>query len=136
VTRTGSAKAADKNFAQGRLTLARAYLKAAQDEAARAEEDSIGNPIISQIVHAAIGYADALTAKFAGRVNQQDHGGAVKILRDAFGQPPAEAPGEPPVPHPWRARRRPSTEPASRAGRMPSGCSPNSSTSPSGRKAS
>jgi len=85
MTRIGSAKAADKNFAEGRLALARAYLKAARDEAALAEERGIGNPIISQIVHAAIGYADALTAKFAGRVNQQGHGGAVKMLRDALG---------------------------------------------------
>jgi hypothetical protein len=85
VTRTGFAKAADRRLAAGRLTLARAYLKAAQDETALAEADGIGNPIISQIVHAAIAYADALTAKFAGRVNQQDHGGAVKTLRDALG---------------------------------------------------
>lgn len=85
MTGTGSRKTADKSFGEGRLRLARAYLKAAQDEAELAEEGSIGNPIISQIVHAAIAYADALTARFAGRVNQQDHGAAVKALRDALG---------------------------------------------------
>jgi hypothetical protein len=85
VTRTGSGKRADKSFGEGRLQLARAYLKAAQDEAELADEGSIGNPVISQIVHAAIAYADALTAKSAGRVNQQDHGAAVKMLRDALG---------------------------------------------------
>jgi hypothetical protein len=85
VTRTGSGKPADKGFGKGRLQLARAYLKAAQDETDLADERSLGNPIISQVVHAAIAYTDALTAKFAGRVNQQDHSGAVKMLRDALG---------------------------------------------------
>jgi hypothetical protein len=85
VTRTGSAKPASDSFGESRRTIAKAYLKAAQDEAAFADVDDIGNPIISQIVHAAIAYTDALTAKFAGRANQQDHGAAVKNLRDALG---------------------------------------------------
>jgi hypothetical protein len=85
MTRKGSTKAADKGFGEGRLKVARAYLKAAQDEAALAEDGTIGNPIISQIVIAAIAYTDALTAKFAGNINQQDHGGATKVLRDALG---------------------------------------------------
>jgi hypothetical protein len=47
VTRTGSGKTADKSFGEGRLQLARAYLKAAQDETELVDEDSIGNPVIS-----------------------------------------------------------------------------------------
>ena len=85
MTRTGSAKPANERFGESRLAIAMAYLKAAQDEVALADADDIGNPIISQVVHAAIAYTDALTAKFAGRANQQDHGAAVKILRDALG---------------------------------------------------
>ena len=85
MTRTGSGKTADKSFGEGRLQLARAYLRAAQDEADLAGEGAIGNPVISQIVQAAIAYTDALTAEFVGRVNQQDHGGAVKMLRAALG---------------------------------------------------
>jgi hypothetical protein len=43
------------------------------------------NPVISNLVLAAVAYCDALTAKYGGRVNQKDHGAVVKILRDALG---------------------------------------------------
>lgn len=39
--------------------MASAFLKAAQDEAALAEEGAIGNPIISQIINAAIELMDS-----------------------------------------------------------------------------
>jgi hypothetical protein len=68
------------------LDIARAFLKAARDAAALADESTIGNPIVSQIVNAAIAYADAITAKRSGRVNQQDHAGIHKVLRDALGE--------------------------------------------------
>ena len=42
------------------------------------------NPIVSQIVNAAIAYTDVLTATFAGKVNQQDHSAARKALRAAL----------------------------------------------------
>jgi len=85
MTRKGPSKAADKGFGAGRLAMARAFLKAARNEAELTDDSDICNPIISLIVHAAIAYADALTAKFAGRVNQQDHSGATKSLRAALG---------------------------------------------------
>lgn len=85
MTRKGPSKAADKGFGAGRFAMARAFLKAAQNEAELTDDGDICNPIISLIVHAAIAYADALTAKFAGRVNQQDHSGATKSLRAALG---------------------------------------------------
>jgi len=50
-----------------------------------AEKGDIGNPVMSQIVNAAIAFTDALTAKYIGRVNQRDHAAAVKALRDALG---------------------------------------------------
>jgi hypothetical protein len=134
VTRTGSAKTADKSFGEGRLQLARAYLKAAQDETELADEDSIGNPVISQIVHAAIAYMDALTAKFAGHTNQQDHGGAVKMLRDALGTG-CLALRRPACAAFWPRRTLPSMGPGSRPGRMPSGCSLRWSSLPHGQKA-
>jgi hypothetical protein len=65
--------------------MARAYLKAARTEATVAEEGNIGNPIMSQVVSAAIAFTDALTARYAGRANQQDHAAAVKALRDCLG---------------------------------------------------
>jgi len=85
VTRRGAAKPVDASFGEGRLRLARAYLKAARTEATVAEEGDAGNPIMSQIVNAAIAFTDALTARYAGRANQQDHAAAVKTLRDALG---------------------------------------------------
>ena len=86
MTRKGPSRAADRAFGDGRLELAKAFLKAAQNETELAGDDDIGNPIISQIVNSAIAYADALTARFAGRVNQQDHSAAAKALRAALGK--------------------------------------------------
>lgn len=85
MTRKGSSKAADKTFGDGRLAMAKAFLKAAQNEMELIADGDIGNPIISLIVHSAIAYADALISKFAGRVNRQDHSGAIKALRAALG---------------------------------------------------
>ena len=85
MTRKGPSKAADKGFGAGRFAMARAFLKAGQNEAELTDDCDIGNPIISLIVHAAIAYVDALTARFVGRVNQQDHSGATKSLRAALG---------------------------------------------------
>lgn len=42
------------------------------------------NAIISQIVPSAIAYGDCLTAKRAQMVNQQDHAGAAKLLREVL----------------------------------------------------
>ena len=84
MTRKGSSKIVDAAFGDGRLRVARSYLKAARDELTLAEVEDIGNPSMSQIVNAAIAFADALTARH-GRVNRQDHAAAVKTLRDALG---------------------------------------------------
>lgn len=85
MTRNGPAKKVEEGFADGRLRIARSYLNAARVEAAMAEEGDIGNPAMSQVVNAAIGFADALTARYAGHANQQDHAAAVKALRGALG---------------------------------------------------
>ena len=85
MTRKGTTRGVDLSFARGRLRIARAYLKAARTESAMAEKGDIGNPVMSQIVNAAIAFTDALTAKYIGRVNQRDHAAAVKALRDALG---------------------------------------------------
>jgi hypothetical protein len=83
--RRGPSKTVGKDFAAGRIRIARAYLKTAQDEATLAGEGDLGNPIVSQIATAAIAYADALTAQFGARVNRQYHAAAVKSLREALG---------------------------------------------------
>ncbi len=86
MTRKGPTKLVDGNFGEGRLRLARAFLKSARDAAESAVDSDVGNPIVSQIVNAAIGFADALATKFGTGVNRQDHSAAVKNLRDALGK--------------------------------------------------
>jgi len=86
MTRKGPSKPVDRAFGDGRLQMAKAFLKAAQNEAELAGDADIANPIVVQIVNAAIAYTDALTARFSGRVNQQDHAAAVKALRAALGK--------------------------------------------------
>jgi len=85
MTRTGPSRRTGEQFWKGRLDNARAYRKLARDCADLAEERSNANPIISHVGTAAIAYADALTAKHRGRVNQRDHNAVVKALRDALG---------------------------------------------------
>jgi len=86
MTRTGPAKPVDRIFAAGRLANARSYLQAARDGFALTGEGSNTNPVLSQIINAAVAYTDALTASRKSVVNQQDHGAAVKLLRDVFGR--------------------------------------------------
>ena len=92
MTGKGPAKSVDASFGEGRLRMARAYLKAARTEATVAEDGDAGNPIMSQIVNAAIACTDALTARYGGTSNRQDHAAAVKTLRDCLGNrlPPAQ----------------------------------------------
>ena len=71
-------------FWQGRLRSAKAYLEAAQQAVLLAEPGQHGNPIISQIVLAAIAYGDSLTAKRSLVINQQDHASAPRLLRDVL----------------------------------------------------
>jgi len=85
VTRKGSTKSVDATFAQGRLDNARAYLEAADNLMTLADEGDNSNPILSHVVNAAIAYADALTAKYLGEINQKDHAAIVRLLRDALG---------------------------------------------------
>lgn len=85
MTRTGPTKPVGDEFSDGRLKIARGYLKAARDAGERLADSDIGNPIVSLIVLSAIAYADVLTATNMGRVNQKDHRAAVTNLRGALG---------------------------------------------------
>ncbi|MER8776346.1 hypothetical protein [Mesorhizobium sp. M0977] len=80
MTRRGATKAVETGFGEGRLRIARSYLKAARLEVAMSGTGDIGNPAMSQIVNAAIAYADALTARFAGKINRADHAAVVKTM--------------------------------------------------------
>jgi hypothetical protein len=77
-------KRVDALYWQGRLRAAKAYLESAQQAMLLAEPAQNGNPIISQIVLAAIAYGDCLTAKRALVINQQDHAAAPRLLRDVL----------------------------------------------------
>lgn len=86
MTRKGTTRSVDAAFGEGRLRMARAYLQAARNEMLLAEAGDIANPVMSQIVNAAIAFADALAATYAREVNQQNHAAAIKTLRDALGK--------------------------------------------------
>lgn len=85
MTRTGAGKPVDLSAWRGRLDNARAYHRSAADGLALMERSGNANPIMSDVVLAAIAYTDALTAAFGGRVNQKDHAAAAKTLRDVLG---------------------------------------------------
>ena len=65
MTRKGSSRSVDPAFAHGHLENARAYLTAAVDLLELTDPGSNTHPILSHVVTAAIGYADALTARTA-----------------------------------------------------------------------
>lgn len=76
----------ESSDAEARLRIARAYLKSARDGMDLAEKGDVANPIMSDVVLAAIGFADALTAGAMGRVNKQDHRAVVELLSAALGK--------------------------------------------------
>jgi hypothetical protein len=86
MTRIGPAKKVSGGYATGRLENGRAYLQAARDAFELTHDAANTNPIMSQIVNAAIAYADALTAKRKSTVNQRDHRAVAKLLRDVLGK--------------------------------------------------
>lgn len=77
-------KTVDALFWEGRLGAAQAYFQAAKQAVELAEPGQNANPVISQIVLAAIAYGDSLTAKRALVINQQDHAAAPRLLRDVL----------------------------------------------------
>ena len=85
MTRTGPAKPASSAASGLRLAKARAYHKSAQELFALTGEGELVDPVVSQTILAAIAYADALTAKFGGAINQKNHAAVVKLLRHALG---------------------------------------------------
>ena len=85
MTRGGPRKAVDDQFWAGRLENARAFRDAAHQAAVLAEPGQNANPLVSHIVSAAVGYADAVTACYGGVVNQQDHQMVGKAVRAALG---------------------------------------------------
>src|ERR1044072_3918112 len=86
VVRTRSGKKKDLAYAAGRLLVARAFLKEARRSVESADTTDIGNPTMSTVINCAIAYADALTAKYKGEINQEDHQAVIKLLRASLGK--------------------------------------------------
>jgi hypothetical protein len=85
MVRTGPTRPVDEHQASQRLRLARAYREAAEAGYALLDEGEPGNPVVSNAILSAVAYADAVTARYLGEVNQQDHSAAPKLLRKALG---------------------------------------------------
>jgi hypothetical protein len=86
MTRKGSTKRVDGAYAFGRLRKAIAFHEVAQlavENMARVRDPDV---VASNVILAAIAYADAITAAYGGLVNQRDHAAAVKLLRDMLGK--------------------------------------------------
>lgn len=86
MVRTGPSKKKDAAYASARLKIARGFLKEARNSVAFADPGDFGNATMSTVINGAIAYADALTAKFKGEINQGDHQAVVKLLRATFGK--------------------------------------------------
>ena len=85
MTRTSSPKIVPDDFWRGQLTNAVSFHTAARTLLDLHEAGQNTNPIIVQVVDAAIAYADAVTARYGNRVNQQDHQALGSLLRAVLG---------------------------------------------------
>ena len=84
MTKQGPRKPAVDGEWAGRLTQAREFHQSARSLVTLAGNISY-NGAITLMVTAAIGYADALTAKRRGVINTQDHQAAPRLLREILG---------------------------------------------------
>lgn len=84
MTGRGSRKVVDGGHAPARLLQAREFHESAHSLVTLAQSKSY-NAAVTLMVTAAIAYSDAITAKARGIVNQQDHQGAPRLLREVLG---------------------------------------------------
>ncbi len=84
MTAKGPRKAVDRGRAPARLLQAREFHESARSLVMLAQNKSC-NAAVALMVTAAIAYSDAITAKARGVVNQQDHQGAPRLLREILG---------------------------------------------------
>lgn len=84
MTGKGPRKAVEGGHAPARLLQAREFHECARSLVTLAQSKSY-NPAVKLMVTAAIAYSDAITAKARGIVNQQDHKGAPRLLREVMG---------------------------------------------------
>jgi len=84
MTKKGPRKVIADSEWSGRRTQAREFHESARSLVTLAESKSY-NGAITLMVAAAIGYADAITARHKGVVNKQDHQAAPRLLREVLG---------------------------------------------------
>lgn len=85
MSRKTPSKLVGPSEASGRREKAVAYHKAARNELENVKDGEIADPVIALITLAAIAYADALTAKFGGKVSQKDHARIVDLPASTLG---------------------------------------------------
>ena len=85
MTRSGGRRKASADEWRGRRDNGRAFLDAARALRDLADEGRNGIPIMSQVISAAIAFADALTIRFSGTQNTEEHANVTHALRRALG---------------------------------------------------
>lgn len=83
--RTGPTRATGGESWRARRANAEAFRLAAERLAALHEEGENANPVLVLIIHAAIGYGDALTDRFGRVQNRQDHQALPKLVAKTLG---------------------------------------------------
>jgi hypothetical protein len=84
MTQQGPRKTVDAAYAQARLVQAREFHESARSLVTLAQSKSY-NGAVTLMITAAIAYADSVTGKAKGVINQQDHKTAPRLLREALG---------------------------------------------------
>ena len=86
MTKEGPAKKVDGTFWRGRLERARSFHAAARTVMELADRSKDAGAAESNMILAAVAYADALTAAIDGVVNQKSHQGVIKAVRAALNE--------------------------------------------------
>lgn len=86
MARQGPSKPADSGDWEGRLRNARDFRRDAEELHDLRGDDENANGVITLIVNSAIAYADALTGKYGGFFNQQDHRTVSAAVERALGR--------------------------------------------------
>lgn len=82
----GQTKKVDGVHWVGRLRKARKFLAIARNELDLADRADDAGPIMSNMILAAVAYADTLTAAVGGVVNQGEHDTVINTLRTVLGK--------------------------------------------------
>lgn len=85
MARGGPWKSVHRSAWRGRRRDGENFLQTARDALALADPGDSGKPVMSNALRAVIAYGDALTIKFAGIKNTEDHAALPDTVRRALG---------------------------------------------------